>query len=309
MSDLLDTRQLEIFTSLAETRSFTEAGKRLFLSQSAVSHSLRSLEAQLDRRLVDRLGRRLLLTESGDLLYRRAKEILEHMGNARIELDSLNNWDQGRLRVAASSTACQYLLPSVLREFKECFPRVRISVEPADSPDCLKLLEDNRADLALRIGMQAEDHLAERPLFTDELLFLVSPQHPWAAAGRASRGEMGDQDYLLYSKRSETFKLIMAFFEANGEALRSFIELGSIAAIKELAKINLGVAVLAPWVAAEELAAGTLVALPLGRRKLKRRWRLAWLKGRRLSINEETFMGLCEAHAENMALKGEVGRP
>ncbi len=300
MKNYLDTRQLEIFVSLAETLSFTEAAKRVFLSPSAVSHSLRSLETELGGRLVDRLGRRLILTERGELLHDRARDILARMNGTRAELESLTAWDGGRLRVAASTTACQYLLPPVLREFRECFPRVRISVEPADSPEGLKLLEENEVDLSFRIATRPEEHLEERPLFTDEMLFLVSPQHPWARLGRAAGSELAHQDYLLYSQRSESFKLIMNHLAAMGAPPRSFIELGSIAAIKELAKINLGVAVLAPWVATSEIQAGSLVPLPLGRRKLKRRWRLAWLKGRRLSINEETFAGLCQACAENM---------
>lgn len=308
MKEYFDTRQLEIFVSLVETRSFTEAGKRVYLSQSAVSHSLRSLESQLGSRLIDRMGRRLMLTESGELLYLRARDILDRMDGARAELDSFIHWDRGRLRVAASSSVCQYWLPPVLREFRGCFPGVRISVEAADSPEGLQMLEDNRVDIAFCIGMRASAPFDERPLFTDEMYFLVSPEHRWAKHGRAAAGELGEQDFLLYSKRSESFRLIMSHCAAVGEVPRRFIELGSMAAIKELAKINLGVAVLAPWVAAEEIEAGSLIALPMGRRKLKRRWRMAWLAGRRLSVNEETFVGLCEAWAENLALGGLVQR-
>src|SRR5690606_31198015 len=186
------------------------------------------------------------------------------------------------------------------------FPRVSITIEPADSPDAVRLLEENKVDLALRIGVKPPGHIHERPLFTDELSFLVSPQHPWAIERRANLAELDAQNLILHSKRTETFKLVMDYFESLGHTPHNVMELGSVAAIKELAKINLGVAVLAGWVAADEIAAGALISLPLGRRKLKRRWRLAWLKGRRLTINEETFIGLCEASAENMILNGQL---
>ena len=89
--------------------------------------------------------------------------------------------------------------------------------------------------------------------------------------------------------------------------MQNVIELGSMEAIKELVKIGMGAGVLAPWIAREELAKGALVSLPLGKRKLKRRWGVSFLKGRKLPLAEETFAGLCEAVTQDFGRVTEMG--
>jgi DNA-binding transcriptional LysR family regulator len=137
--------------------------------------------------------------------------------------------------------------------------------------------------------------LVFRPLFEDELKFLVSPMHPWVAKRRAPVESIGTESLILYNKNSYTFRMVDKYFRDEGIDLRNVIELGSMEAIKELVKIGMGAGVLAPWIAREELAKGVLVSLPLGKRKLKRRWGVSFLKGRKLPLAEETFAGLCEA--------------
>jgi DNA-binding transcriptional LysR family regulator len=95
---------------------------------------------------------------------------------------------------------------------------------------------------------------------------------------------------------------VAEYFREEKIALSNFIELGSMEAIKELVKIGLGAGVFAPWIARAELESGSLVSLPLGVRKLRRRWGVAHLKGRRLALAEETFVGLCESATEALGL-------
>ncbi len=94
--------------------------------------------------------------------------------------------------------------------------------------------------------------------------------------------------------------MVERFLAEEGVELRSYIEFGSMEAIKQMVKLGLGVSILAPWIAPAELAEGSLVALPLGRRKLKRRWGILHWRGRRLSLAEETFIGLCRPVAEEL---------
>src|SRR5947207_1990871 len=130
MSSPIDSRQLRAFVTLARTGSFTLAARELFLSQSAVSHSVRALEGDVGCRLFDRMGKKVLLTQAGEQLLQHAQKILGEMEAARVALKHLGKWGQGRLRIGASTTACQHILPSVLREFKAEFPQVNISIEP-----------------------------------------------------------------------------------------------------------------------------------------------------------------------------------
>ncbi|MBI5768579.1 MAG: LysR family transcriptional regulator [Verrucomicrobia bacterium] len=304
MRPTLDSRQLHAFAALARRGSFTLAAKDLFLTQSAVSHAIKALEDDLGTRLVDRVGRRVLLTQAGEQFLRHTEKILLEMEVARAGLDTLTKWGHGRLRVGASTTACQHILPTVLREFRQSYPKCVLRIEPGDHGQQLDLLRSGQIDLALMIEppTPALGEFTFVPLFQDELRFLVAPLHPWAKLGRAPRETIEAETLVLYNKASHTFRLVGEYFREEKITLSNFIELGSMEAIKELVKIGLGAGVLAPWIARAELESGSLVSVPLGPRKLKRRWGVAHLKGRRLALAEETFVGLCEAVTESLGL-------
>ena len=301
MSQPLDSRQLRAFATLARAGSFTLAAKELYLSQSAVSHSMNALEEDVGCRLLDRMGKKVWLTQAGEQLLHHAQKILGEMSEARESLQHLGQWGRTRLRVGSSSTACQHIVPAVLREFKESFPQCIICVEPGDTPEAIALLRENRVDLALALEPKSDEKIEFHPLFTDELVFLTSPAHPWAMAGQVTREEIPRQHYVLYNKHSYTFELVEEYFRAENMVLNTVIEFGSMEAIKELVKLGLGVSILAPWIAQKELREKSLVSLPLGRRKLKRDWGILHRRGRRLNLAEETFISLCRTVTEELA--------
>jgi DNA-binding transcriptional LysR family regulator len=295
MKPPLDSRQLRAFCVLARTGSFTQTARELHLTQSGISHSMKALESEAGCRLLDRLGKRVALTQAGEQLLQHAEKILMEMEAARESLGALGKWGRGRLRLGASTTACQHIIPPVLREFKESFPEHAISLEPGDTPELVGALLKQRVDLALSMEAEGEPQLEFHPLFTDELNFIVSAMHPWARAGRVERVEIPRQSYILYSKRSITFRLIENYFRREEMVLNTVLEVGSMEATKELVKLGLGVSILAPWVARKGIEDGSLVALPLGRKKLQRRWGILHWRGKRLNLAEETFIGLCES--------------
>jgi DNA-binding transcriptional LysR family regulator len=227
------------------------------------------------------------------------------MESARESLGHLGKWGRGRLRIGASTTACQHIILPVLREFKESFPEHIITIEPGDTPELFDALLNQRIDLALSL-ISNEPQLDFHPLFTDELHFIVAALHPWAKAGRAERAEIPRQNYILYNKRSVTFRLIEEYFRREQMALNTVIEMGSMEATKALVKLGIGVSILAPWIAKREVEEGSLVALPLGRRKLQRRWGILHWRGKRLNLAEETFVGLCES--ASISLGGTAGK-
>jgi DNA-binding transcriptional LysR family regulator len=305
-ANVFDTRQLLAFAALARLGSFTQAAQELFLTQSAISHAIKALEEAAGCRLFERAGRRVALTQAGEQFLRSVDKILAEMKHARQGLEELSRWGHGRLRLGASTTACQYILPTVLREFKQSFPKCVISIDPGDHARQVDLLMHSHIDLAIMLEPEGFKELAFVPLFMDEMRFLLAPTHPWACAGRVQRETMENETLILYNQTSYTFRLVKEYFRVAGMPLANFLELGSMEAIKELVKIGLGVGVLAPWVARSELAAGALVSLPLGKRKLRRRWGVAYLRGRRLSLGEETFVGLCTSVTEEYGRSGVV---
>lgn len=245
-------------------------------------------------------ARRSVLTEAGEALLVHVERILATMAAARSELGQLGKWGQSRLRLGASTTACQYVLPTVLRELKKSYPQCAISIEPGDTPEAIESLSQRKIDLAVNLEPRKGDPLEFRPLFSDELQFVVSPAHPWALAGKVERGTIARQNYILYGKGSYTFEAITAYFRADDIVLHSTIDMGNMEAIKELVKLGIGASIMAPWTCRKELESGALVALPLGKRKLKRRWGVLYWKGRRLTLAEETFIGLCESACERL---------
>lgn len=309
MSGLLDSRQLLAFTTLARHGSFTGAAKELFLTQSAVSHAIKALETELGVRVFDRVGKRAHLTLAGERLLGHADRILREMRDARSGIEELHNWGQSRLRVGASTTACQYLLPGVLREFKQSFPECVIRIEPADSPVMGDSLRANEIDLALMLRPPGREEIEFRPVFTDCLEMYVAPMHPWAGQRGVTVAQRSAETFVLYNKGTYTYRMVSDYLRAEGVVLHNPIEMGSMEAAKELVKIGLGVGVFARWVARKELREGSLVALPMGAAPLQREWGFGHLRGRQLGLAEETFLGLFEAAAVTLELDAVVAAP
>ena len=300
MNDILDSKQLRTFGSLARTGSFTTTAKEVFITQSAVSHSMKALEDELGCRLLNRIGKKTTLSLEGEHLLRHAQKIITDMKSAREALANLGKTGETRLRVGTPISACQHLLPGVLREFKKLHPKCHVTLEPADSFALAECVREQRVDLALTLAPHRESSLEFQPLFTDELMFIVGPQHPWVEAGGVARPEIAKQNFILYNRASQTFRAVESYFQDEGIVMNSTMELGSIETIKELVKIGLGISVLATWIARAELKNGSLIAMPLGRRKLKRQWGIVSLRGRDLTAAEKAFVDLCAEATEKL---------
>src|SRR3954470_154301 len=255
---MLDAHQMEVFLAVAEKLSFTRAAEGLFLTQSAVSHQISKLEQGLGCELLLRQGRTVSLTAAGREMAHQCRRILAALNEAEAAVRQAARPDQGRLRIGASSTACQYIIPEALREFRECFPGYSLSITPGDSPAMVEHLLAETVDLALMIRPDRQRKLACHDLFDDELQFLVGPLHPWAKPGRVDRRQLGEQPMVLYGRGSATYRLVERYFLRLGVALRDPIELPDFGAIKELVKLGLGVSVTAEWVARPEVAEKSL---------------------------------------------------
>lgn len=303
MSEPIDSKQLRAFVSLVRTGSFTETARELNLTQPAISYAIRSLEENVGCTLLDRMGKTVVPTQAGEQLLVRAEIILKQMQESRSELQSLGRFGTTRLRIGASSTACQFVLPEVLREFKESFPECKIAVHPGDTTEGVDALREHQIDLAVCLQPEGNAPVEFQPLFTDELFFILSPEHPWAKEGKVVRSEMAAQTYILYEKTSYTFKIIEEYFREEKMSLDNVLELGNMEAIKEMVRKGLGIAIMARWSAQRELAEGSLVALPMGRKKLKRKWGILNWRGRRLSIAEEKFVGLCKSVCDRLGIE------
>src|SRR3954453_20791481 len=162
----LDSRQVRTFCVLARTGSFTQTARELHLTQSGVSHSVKALERDVGCRLLDRLGKKVVLTQAGEQLLHHATKILQEMENARESLTHLGKWGRGRLRIGASTTACQHLIPPVLREFKKSFAQQGITIDPGDTSALVSSVLRHRIDLAIAVAPAKVAQLEFHPFFT-----------------------------------------------------------------------------------------------------------------------------------------------
>ena len=295
--ELPDLRQIRAFVALANTQSFTRAAESLFLTQSAVSHSIRSLEQQLEVQLVERSGKKIALTQDGVVFLRRCRSVISELEQATQEVEALKRWGQGRIRLGATHTLCQYLLPTVLREFRDCFPRCEIHIESGDTAELMKKLEEAQLDLVLGLGGRPPSWTKFHPIFEDELVFVVSSQHPWAQQEDIPLEDISSESFLIYAKKSETYRIIRSHFEGLGVKLRTTLNLGSMGALKEMARLGIGVGILSPWVAQAELDRGQLVQVRIRKEPLRREWGAFFHENKKLSLVEDTFIGICEVTA------------
>lgn len=289
-----DLRQLRAFVAVVEEESFTMAARRLFVTQSAVSHSLRTLEEQLDCKLLDRTGKRVTVTVEGELLLIRSKSVLKELERASRELDGLRRWGQTRIRIGAPHTLCHYVVPSVLREFRDCFPRCEPVIEAGDTTHLLDRLANAELDLVVGLKPRGRHDEGYRPMFSDKLVFVISPFHPWATAGGGEIDRLEDQQFIIYAKASETHRLIEDWLADRGIRIRKPLVLGDMQAIKEMAKLGIGIGIVAPWAAAREIADGTLIAVGIGEPGISREWGVFHSTRKSPSLVEEAFIGLCE---------------
>ena len=296
-----DVHQLKSFLAVAENLSFTRAAETLFLTQSAISHQIADLERGLGVELFIRHGRTIELTAAGRVLADRSRRIFADLLDAQAAVVAAARPDLGRLRIGASAAACQYLIPESLREFRECFPSYSLAITPGDSPLVADRLLDGSIDLGIMLKPEQRLKLTYFDLFDDELGFVVSSLHPWAKTGRVDRKELAKQRMVFYSRTSATFRIVERFFLRMKTPLPDWIELGSMEAIKELVKLGLGISMMAKWICRNELAQKSLVWLPSPGGKLTRTWCIACPAGRKLSIAQQTFIGLCRDAATHLA--------
>ena len=289
-----DLRQIRAFVAVVEEGSFAQAARRIFVTPSAVSHSLRILEEQLACRLLDRSGKRVSVTVEGELVFKRCKRVLYELEQASGDLDGLRRWGQTRIRIGAPHSICHFLIPSVLREFRDCFPRCEPVIEAGDTLILLDRLAG--ADLDMVVGLHSRGRSEEgyRQMFNDRLALVVSPFHPWALDPSSVLLSLNDHQFIIYAKATETYRLIEKWLEARGGQGKKPLVLGDMQAIKEMAKLGIGVGIVAPWVAARELGDGSLVVVDIDEPNIEREWGVFHSPKREPSRVEEAFIGLCE---------------
>ena len=300
--ELLDSRQLRAFQELARMESFTEAAQQLNLTQSAVSHSIKALERSIDAILFERRGKRVSLTTVGKTFLPRVNQILAMMKTAQEEIKKIQRPGYGRLRIGATVSISQYVLPTILQELRGSFPNFEITVRTDDSLQLTSQVQRGDIDIAIALAPGSSDKIEFTPLFEDQIELALSPAHPLAQARELRREDIASEDLIVYGQASETLQLIEEIFSDMRGSVQAAMQVGSMAAIKEMAKIGMGVGLLAPWVAMEEIAARTLIFLSIPGKVPIRNWGILSSRKHQPESIEAVFSSICAGVIANMQL-------
>ncbi|QEL56800.1 LysR family transcriptional regulator [Chromobacterium paludis] len=256
MSLRISLRELEVFAAVAERETVTRAAERVALTQSAASQALDKLEQGLGVKLFDRVGRRLVINEHGRLLLPRARALLD----AASDMQDLFLGGELALRIGASTTIANYLLPPLLAAFRQDWPQARLELEVANTRDIVEAVAAFRVDFGLIEGPCHHAELLASPWRQDELVVFAAADH--ALAGRkVAADELAEAGWILREGGSGTREEVERVLLPHLSRLAINMELGHSEAIKHAVAAGLGVSCLSRHVVADLLAAGGIVEL------------------------------------------------
>lgn len=245
MHSALKTFRLVVFETVAECLSFTNAAEVLHLSQPAVTAHIKSLEDDLGIRLFDRSTAKVTVTSGGQILYRYTQELHRLSQQVLREIGHLNGEERGTLSIGASTTIAQYVLPRLLVDFMRRHPRVQVSVRGANTREIVADVFEHRAILGLIEGPPGTSHLKTEDFLEDEIVVIVSADHPWTCRPeRPSIEDLAAEPLVLREPGSGTRRVVEDALRRAGLSLRDLniiMEFDSTEAIKSAVEAGLGV--------------------------------------------------------------------
>ncbi len=294
VNDPIDSRQLQIFLCLATKGSLKAAAAELFLTSSAISHSITNLEASLGVPLFHRSGKGLVLTPKGEFLRRKSIPLIAQMNNIRSALTGDSLADRASLRVAAGYNFLTYKAPDIVREFNECFPRGSLTIRAAERDKCLKLLLDREVDAVVLVDPPEDGpDFSYTRLFEDELMLLMHCRNPLAGLEIVSVADLNNKSLVVSRLQSYTTNHIVEQAKRKGVVFRECFEVGNTAAIYEMVKMGQGLALLPNWIVKLEEPSSLVVARPVSGIRLSRTWAYVEPTWKVPNLAGRTFKRLC----------------
>jgi DNA-binding transcriptional LysR family regulator len=286
----LSLRQLEVFVATARAGSTRAAADRVARSQSAASAALADLENCLGVLLFDRVGRRLLLNENGRALLPRATSLLDQT----VELETLFTQAQAApLRLAASLTIGEYLLPGLLARWKLVHPAHRVHLMIGNTREVIAAVAGFEADVGFIEGTQTHQRLINRPWLSDELIVFAAPNHPLALGRAVSVRQLREATWALREPGSGTREAVDLWLLDRVGPLKVEFELSSTEAIKRLVAAGAALGCLAREAVSTEVAQGTLVELSTSLPRATRRLSLVLHRDKHVGRDTEGFIQHC----------------
>ncbi len=290
----MDLGQLEAFVQVANQQSFSRAAEALFLTQPSVTARIQALERDLGERLFERSGRGVRLTEVGACFLPHAERVLQALHEGRDAIEALRNLQSGSLILASATTVSTYILPGLLKTFRQRFPRVEVSVRTGRSEQVLQMLLSDEAQVGLVRAVYHQD-IETKGLIEDELVLVANSDDELANMGTITVEQLGDHPFIFFDRNSSYYSLAQGLFRQHGVVPRTQMELDSMEATKKMVEEGLGIALLPRMAVERELQAATLVEIDIvGMRNPTRQIALISRRSRPLGPVAQAFVEIVQ---------------
>ncbi len=281
----MDFRKLEAFCKVYELKSFSKAGLELQLSQPTISAHVANLEDELGVPLFDRLGRTVLPTQAGEVLYRGAKQVFQQVGRINSEIGLLRDMVVGDLLLGGSTIPANYILPNLLKTFLVLYPSLRVHLTIGDTDSIIRQVGQGRLELGI-VGSQPEQQgIAFYPLRRDELVLVAAVDIASARPAPKTLKDLRPWPWILRERGSGTRRYLETLLKGAGMSiseLKVALWVESTEAALQCARAGLGVSVVSRLAAQPYLDRGELVALDVMSQVLERSFYLIQRQGREL---------------------------
>jgi DNA-binding transcriptional LysR family regulator len=294
---------LKIFCDLVETRSFSQAAERNFVTQSAVSQQVRGLESRFKRRLLERVrGRRELhLTQAGEAFFEASREVLSAYGRLEENMRQLSGTVGGTVRVATVYSVGLHELPPVVREFMALYPRAKIDLEYSRTTRVVRDVLSGAVDVGVVAYPEKRRGLEVVPLGGDRLVFICRPEHPLAKRKKLKAADLQGQNFVHFERDIPTRRATDRILRAHAITVHRVAEFDNIETIKRAVEVGLGVAVVPRPSVLDERRSGQLAVVPLAEPEWERTVGAVYRTDHALSTAARKFVELLQRHGSSGA--------
>ncbi len=270
---MLNLSEVEVFTVAAETESFSDAARRLHLSQPAVSHQIRSLEQFLGVQLFNRSVQGVKLTDAGQVLLPSARKLLDLSWQIEEQMHSLDGEVAGHLVIGCTTTAGKYVLPFLGAAFIKHYPHVQVTIKMCQCDSVVDPLLARDVPLGISSTKIVHQDMEYQPFFNDRVVLVVPAGHPFTSRPSVRPAELLDQPFILREEGSSTRQLVqegLSEHQIGLDQLEVVMVVGSAEAIEVAVEHGLGIAFISSLAARHGLELGKLVEVPVEGLQLER---------------------------------------
>lgn len=301
-------RQLKVFESVARNLSYTRAAEELYLTQPTVSIQIKQLTDIVGLPLLEQIGKRIYLTDSGRELLKVCREIFEGLSRFEMLVSEMKGVKAGKLRLAVITTA-KYFVPRLLGLFCQRFPGIDVSLKVTNRERVLQRMADNQDDIYVLGTPPGDMDIEVEPFLENPLVVLAPSNHPLAAEKNISLQRLVDEPFLIREPGSGIRLATEQFFAERGLKMKVRMELGSNEAIKQAVVGGLGIAVLSAHTLTLDHNSEELAILDVQDFPIRRHWYLAYPKDKQLSVVALAFLEFLHTESKLIGEKYLQGIP